>query len=119
MRPEEDKNEYREMLENIISEYHIGKPINNDYWNLRYNKVLLNKRFDNWMIIVARYEYMVHGEFKEQSVEDETQLIVRIIKEKDKDSQELLLRLHDELLNRGLQNEEISDYMAKRIKELI
>ncbi len=119
MRSEKDKNEYREMLENINSEYHRKEPSNNDFWNKRYHLTPLNNRIDNWGIIIARYEHMVGGEFKEESAEMQTQLIVRVIKEKDRDSELLLKSLVKKLQSSPLQNEDISEYIIKRIKELI
>ncbi len=118
IRNEEEVEILHSMLENIDNEYVLNKKNDNKFWTTIYKKLSLVKRKVMWLIKLERYEYMVHGEFDENSVEREVQLLIQVIKDKDDNSRELLSILHNELLQRPLQNEEISKYMANRLKEL-
>jgi len=61
---------------------------------------------------------MVHGEFKATSIFDKAKFLVKAIKNKDSESKLIFESLYEKLLDNHLQVEEISQYMAKQIKEL-
>jgi hypothetical protein len=117
MLSEEDKEVFRLIGDKVHSEYLIGESSDEFFWKNIYQKIPINKRMEFWFIEIVTYEYMVHGEFSSSSIDNQVNFLIKIITEKDQNSKEVIIHLYRRLLTRPLQNDDISEYMAKKIEE--
>jgi hypothetical protein len=115
---EEDQKITGLFFENINNEFFRGEPCDDNFWKNVYQKLPVENRCDLWWMKIMRYEHMVHGEFNQESIEREVSFLHKAISEKDSEGQKIIDSLSKKLKYTGLQNEEISDFMAQRLHEL-
>ncbi|MCJ8292399.1 MAG: hypothetical protein HRT58_20820 [Crocinitomicaceae bacterium] len=95
----------------VNDEYNRGEKIDNSFWKNKYEQLHFKKRCDLWWIQIARYEHRVHAEFDENSINKVVLFLSSAIKEKDSNSDQILVYLKERLAKTGLQNPKMSDYM--------